>query len=240
MVAGASAGMGLAIAQTLADDGDVVYGLARGLAALEEGAGRQRLSSSRFRPCAVDVTDQGAVSACVDRAVSEGDLDAVIYVAGLNIPGRALGELTAQSWNAVLSAGLTGAFHVVSSALDSLRRSRGQVIFIGSASAVWPNSSGAAYQAAKAGLLAFSRSANFEEHARGVRFTTLSPGLVDTAHLRHRRRPPGPGVLADCLQPDDVARTCLFLLSLPPRAYIPELVLLPTRLQAPGKTDYQY
>lgn len=240
LVAGASAGMGLAIARALVDAGDVVYGLARRLQALEEGAGPDRLSSGHFKPREVDVTDQEAVSACVSQAVTEGDLDAVIYVAGLNVPDRELGKLSCQSWNDVLAASLTGAFYIVSSALSSLRRTCGQVIFIGSASAVWPNSSGAAYQAAKAGLLAFSRAANFEEHGHGVRFTTLSPGLVDTGHLQHRRHPPGPDVLADCLRPEDIAATCQFLLTLPARACIPELVLLPTRLQAPGKTDYQY
>lgn len=240
LVAGASTGMGLAIAQTLVDAGDTVYALARRLNALEDGAGRDRLASGRFRPRAADVTNQAAVAQCVDGALAEGDLDSVIYVAGLNVPQRQLAVLQAQAWEQVILTGLTGAFYVVGRCLESLRRTRGSVIFIGSASAVWPNSSGASYQAAKAGLLAFSRAANFEEHARGVRFTTLSVGLVDTAHLRHRQRPPGPDVLANCLKPEDVARTCQFILSLPERACLPELVLLPTLLQAPGDTDFKY
>jgi NADP-dependent 3-hydroxy acid dehydrogenase YdfG len=69
-----------------------------------------------------------------------------------------------------------------------------------------------------------------------VRFTTIMPGLVDTAILDRRPEPPGAELRARMLQPDDVAAACLFAVSLPARAHVPELTILPTHLQALGRT----
>ena len=69
-----------------------------------------------------------------------------------------------------------------------------------------------------------------------MRFTTIMPGLVDTAILEQRPEPPGAELRAQMLQPDDVAAACLFAVSLPPRAHVPELTILPTDLQALGRT----
>jgi len=119
----------------------------------------------------------------------------------------------------------------------ALRAVRGDIVLIGSVSGSWPDPSGAAYQASKAGLLAFARAAGFEEHGRGVRFTTVLPGIVDTPILDRRPEPPGPEIRAHMLQPEDVAAACLFAVTLPPRAHVPELTILPTALQAVGKTN---
>jgi NADP-dependent 3-hydroxy acid dehydrogenase YdfG len=101
----------------------------------------------------------------------------------------------------------------------------------------WPDVSGSAYQAAKSGLLAFARGAGLEEHSRGVRFTTVLPGVVDTAILDTRPEPPSAELRSHMLQPEDVAAACLFAATLPPRAHVPELTILPTVLQSVGKTN---
>jgi NADP-dependent 3-hydroxy acid dehydrogenase YdfG len=137
----------------------------------------------------------------------------------------------------VVSTNLTGAFNVIHAFLGALRATRGDAILIGSVSGSWPDVSGTAYQAAKAGLLAFARGAALEEHARGVRFTTVLPGLVDTAIVDSRPEPPPAELRAHMLRPEDVAAACLFAASLPPRAHVPELTILPTALQSVGKTN---
>ena len=112
------------------------------------------------------------------------------------------------------------------------------MVLIGSISGSWPDVSGSGYQAAKAGLLAFARGAAFEEHARGVRFTTILPGRgrhadprqparaalggAPRAHARARGRGRGLPVRG---QP---AAAC---------ASVPEITILPTALQAVGKTN---
>ena len=89
-------------------------------------------------------------------------------------------------------------------------------------SALWPDVSGPAYQASKAGVLGFVRAAALEEHHHGVRFTSVLPGMVETELIDKRPVPPTPEVLAQCLQPEDVAATIVFALSLPERACIAE------------------
>ena len=56
----------------------------------------------------------------------------------------------------------------------------------------WPDVSGPAYQATKAGVLAFARGATLEEFDRetGVRFSVVAPGVVDTPLLEQAPRPP--------------------------------------------------
>ncbi len=164
-------------------------------------------------------------------------MDVLVCAAGTNIKERSLEQLTAQGWETILTVNLSGAFHFVRAALPYLRRSRGLVILISSVSGAWPDMSGPAYGASKAGMTQFSRAAGFEEHGNGVRFTSVSPGLVDTPILENRPEPPGEEVLAHALQPGDVAATCLFLATLPERAYVPELTILPTALQALGKSS---
>ncbi|MBV8219572.1 MAG: hypothetical protein JO325_13985 [Solirubrobacterales bacterium] len=70
-----------------------------------------------------------------------------------------------------------------------------------------------------------------------MRFTTVLPGVVDTPLLENRPEPPSPEMRAHMLQPEDVAAACLFAVTLPPRASVPEITILPTALQAVGKTN---
>ena len=82
-----------------------------------------------------------------------------------------------------------------------------------------------------------ARAAGFEEHQNGVRFTSISPGIVDTPILDNRPEPPSKEVRDMSLKPEDVAATCLFLATLPERAYVPELTILPTAIQALGESS---
>ena len=70
-----------------------------------------------------------------------------------------------------------------------------------------------------------------------MRCTAILPGVIDTPILDNRPEPPPPEMRAQMLKAEDIAATVLFAISLPPRAYIPELTILPTALQAIGKTQ---
>jgi hypothetical protein len=60
---------------------------------------------------------------------------------------------------------------------------------------------------------------------------------VDTPILDNRPEPPPREVRDLSLKPEDVAQACFFLATLPERAYVPELTILPTAIQALGKTS---
>ena len=230
LVTGASSGIGLATALAFADAGAHVHAAARRPELIEEAAAGRDVVAHRL-----DVTDRAAVDALAARLAAEGPLHALIAAAGTNLKARRVDQLTPEAFDDLIALNLTGVFNVVTALLGPLRAARGDVVLIGSVSGSWPDRSGATYQASKAAIHAFARGAAFDEE-QGVRFTTIMPGLVDTAILDQRPEPPTAELRARMLHADDVAAACLFAVSLPPRAHVPELTILPTGLQALGRT----
>ncbi len=216
VVTGGNSGIGAAIVELLTEAGATCHAV------------------GRRGPVKVDVSDHGAVRKFVD---SLDRLDILVCAAGDNVTPRRLEEITPEVWDHLLAVNLSGAFYFIHAGLAKLRKSRGDVVLIGSVSGTWPDGSGPAYQASKAGLAALARGAGYEEHMNGVRFSVINPGVTDTPILLKRPVPPPPHVAAAMLHPEDVAEACILLLALPRRAHIPELTILPTRLQAIGKTS---
>ena len=138
-----------------------------------------------------------------------------------------------------MRANLDGVYHCVRAALPALRKAKGVVVIIGSVSGSWPDISGPAYQATKAAVLAFARGATLEEYdaKTGVRFSLVAPGVVDTPILENRPKPPSARGPRDRAKSEDVAEVCAFLCALPPGVHVPELTVLPTALQALGRTS---
>jgi NADP-dependent 3-hydroxy acid dehydrogenase YdfG len=221
LVAGASSGIGLATARAFAELGDTVH-----------AAARREIPEPGVTAHSLDVTDRDAVAAL---AASIGSLDVLVVSAGANIKQRRLRELSHESWDHVVGASLTGAWNLVHAFLDALLASNGTIVLVGSVSGSWPDRSGAAYQAAKAGVLALARGIGWEADGQ-LRATAILPGVVDTAILDSRPEPPDAETRARMLHPEDVAAACVFAAGLPPRAYVPELTILPTALQAIGRT----
>jgi NADP-dependent 3-hydroxy acid dehydrogenase YdfG len=221
VVAGASSGIGLATARAFAACGDTVH-----------AAARRAIEEPGIATHVLDVTDRASVAALASQI---GALDVLVVAAGTNIPRRRLRELTGESWDHLISANLTGTWNVVHAFVEPLLEAHGTVILIGSVSGSWPDRSGPAYQAAKAGVLALARGIGFEADG-ALRVTAILPGVVDTPILDNRPEPPDAETRARMLHAEDVAAACLFVADLPPRAYVPELTILPTALQAIGKT----
>ena len=232
LVIGASSGIGLSTANLFADAGARVHAAARRREAIEEGTEGRGVVSH-----ALDISDGDAVRQVVEEVGESDGIDLLIVAAGMNFPERRLEQLTAEKWDAMISVNLSGAFYAVRAALPYLRASQGLVVLISSVSGSWPDASGPAYQASKAGMTELAHAAGFEEHANGVRFTAVLPGIVDTPILDNRPEPPPKEVRDAALKPDDVAQACLFLATLPPHAYVPELTMVPTAIQALGKTS---
>jgi NAD(P)-dependent dehydrogenase (short-subunit alcohol dehydrogenase family) len=230
-VIGASSGIGLATANLFAEGGATVHAAARRREAIQAGAGGRNITAHTL-----DVSDKDAVWRTVEEVGESDGIDILVIAAGMNFPERRLEQLTAEGWDAMISVNLSGAFYAIRAALPYLRSSSGLVILISSVSGRWPDASGPAYQASKAGMVELAHAAGFEEHVNGVRFTSILPGIVDTPILDNRPEPPPKEVRDAALKPEDVARACLFLATLPPHAYVPELTMVPTAIQALGKT----
>ena len=216
VVTGGGSGIGAAIVDSLTAEGVTCHAI------------------GRRGPVKLDVSDQPGVKRFVD---SLERLDILICAAADQVPGRRLQDLTPEIWDHLINVNLSGAFYFINAGLQKLRAARGDVVLIGSVSGSWPDPSGPAYQASKAGMSALAAAAGFEEHLNGVRFSTIKPGIVDTPIMLKRPVLPPPEVTAAMLKPEDVAEACLMLLKLPRRAHIPELTIVPTRLQSLGKTN---
>jgi len=223
LVVGASSGIGQATATLLVSRGMHVHAIARRAPDVAGTTAR-----------AVDVTDRAAVDAAV---ASIGSIDALVYCAGTNVPERRLGELTPAAWDELLAANLTGAFNLVHASIAKLQAARGDIVIVSSVSARWPDASGPAYQAAKGGLSSFAHAVALEVRAQGIRVCAIEPGMVDTPMMEKRPQLPDAATRAQMLRPEDVAESIAFVLALPKRAAIPELVILPAALQSLGKTS---
>lgn len=81
------------------------------------------------------------------------------------------------------------------------------------------------------------RAAALEELGRGVRFSTILPGAVDTPIMDRRPQPPDAEVRRRMLRAEDVAAAYIFLAGLPDTVHVPELTILPAGLQALGRTS---
>jgi len=233
LVTGATSGIGFATVRVLADEGARVHAIGRRREVLEERV-RPLGRDGSVAVHAVDVTDEESVQRLVTDIGSQHPLDAVVCSAGTNLIERRLDQLTADSWRHLVETNLTGVFTIVHATLRQLRRTRGHVVVLSSVSAAWPDFTGPAYQASKAGVLAFVRGAAVEEHANGVRFTAVLPGMVNTELLDRRPNPPSEQMRALALQPEDVATAIVQVLSLPPRCCVAELTIVPTIMQSVG------
>ncbi len=226
LVAGASSGMGRATALAVAAAGAKVVLAGRNAEALGEVA-----AQSGGLAVPTDATDPVAVDRLVAKALEVfGRIDALVNAVGTNLRQRSLSQLTAESWAMMLQTNLTAAFNLTQAVVPPMRRQGdGLIVHIASVAARKPDMSGVSYQATKAGVAALAHATMEEERQNGIRVTALLPGLTDTPLVLQRPTPPDPAVLARALKPEDVAETCLFLLRLPARAHVAELVLVPSR-----------
>jgi len=232
IIAGASSGMGRATAVAAAAAGATVVVAARKAEALQRVCDQINQNGGQTLAHPADLTAPGAAQALVEAAIAAyGRVDVLINSIGTNLPRRAIAELTNESWAMMMEVNLTSAFHLTQAIMPLFRRQQdGLLIHITSGAAKKADRSGIAYQATKAGVSALAHGAMEEERDQGVRVTVIYPGLTETPLVYQRPTPPTPEVLAKALQPEDVAAACLFVMGLPARAYVPELVLYPSRL----------
>jgi serine 3-dehydrogenase len=226
LIVGASSGIGRAATVLFAREGAKVVAAARREDRLQ--ALKQELAKEQ-RDITVRVADASKPEEMQHLARTIGKIDILVFVAGTNTPDRSMERLSPEIWNTLVEVNLNGAFYATHAVLPSMRSAgAGHLIYISSISGLVPDVSGAAYQAAKRGVVGLAHAIRVEERQNGIRTCVICPGLVDTELLEKRPVKPTPEVLAKALQPEDVAETILFVAKLPPRAVIPELQLMPT------------
>jgi 3-oxoacyl-[acyl-carrier protein] reductase len=182
LVTGASRGIGRAIACRLARDGATV---AVGYATREDAAAEtvRAIEAAGGRAIAVGF-DVGRAEAAAEGVASVaerfGRLDVLVNNAGIAIDGLVL-RYKESDWQRVLETNLTGVFLCTKAALRTMVRARyGRIVNVTSVVAEMGNAGQAAYAAAKAGVIGFTRSVAREVGSRGITANAVAPGLVET------------------------------------------------------------
>lgn len=215
LVTGGSSGIGLAIARMLRDEGYELTLAARKVERLEAAAAELDAASA-----AVDVSDEEACAALVAGHVERcGGLDVLVNCAGVGIAGR-IGDMSTKHFDLQQSVNFRGAFLVTREALPALREARGYVVNLASIAGTIPTPGLAGYGAAKAALIALTRSLDREEAESGVRVTAVCPGFVDTPMAEWTGLPG-----KEMIQPEDCAELVRALLRLSPAARVPVVVI---------------
>ncbi len=234
LVTGAGSGVGRATALALARAGLAVGLAGRRQAALEESAAdiHAAVPHARVVVTAGDVSipeDVLRITGNVEERL--GAIEILVNNAGVNVPARALRELSWADWQRIIEVNLHGCYLCAQAVLPGMRkRGGGTLIHVGSYAARRPGVvAGAAYTAAKAGLAGLSGVINAEESVHGIRSTVITLGEANTPILDLRPHPPSGESRVYAVQPEDVAACIELIARLPARVTIEDIVVAPTR-----------
>ena len=230
-VTGAGSGIGRAAAIALAQEGATVIVSGRREGPLEEVAAAIKAAGGTAVVKAADLTNAAAAGKIADEIRSQFKrLDILVNNAGVNIAKRSMAQLDATGADQVLDGNLTNAFYCVIAALPMMRAQKDGILIHTASMAgrsIGPLS-GAAYAAAKHGVVALSHSINCEECVNGIRSTVVCPGEVATPILDQRPVPVSAEDRARMLQSEDVADLIRYVATLPAHICLNEVWITPT------------
>jgi len=223
LVTGASRGIGRAVALELSRSG---YHVVVNYRSAEEKAGEtvslieaEGGSAEKLR---FDVADSAETRHCLEGLIARRpSLDVLVNNAGITADNLFI-MMPEEDWNAVIQTALSGFYNVTQPVIKAMMKAhRGSVVTMSSLSALVGNRGQTNYSAAKAGLIAASRSLAAEVARLGIRINVIAPGLIRTDMTRdlpqERIREMIP--MRRVGEPEEVAKVVRFLCS-PDASYI--------------------
>jgi NAD(P)-dependent dehydrogenase (short-subunit alcohol dehydrogenase family) len=187
LVTGATRGIGKEIALTLGRAGiRVAVSYRTNRQAAQRVVGTLQSLGSEGLAVPTDVTDPERVKELVSKVARQfGRLDILVNNVGV-FEWKTVMDSTVEEWHAMLASNLYSVFHTSKAALPVMRGQRwGRVINLGSVGAerAFGQAKISAYSAAKAGMVAFSRSLALEEARYGITVNVVNPPIMDDSEL---------------------------------------------------------
>jgi 2-deoxy-D-gluconate 3-dehydrogenase len=186
LVTGGNGGIGLGMAQGLAQAGAAVAIAGRDKA--KNAAALKQLGASAIE-LECDLTDERACRAMVDEAASRlGRLDILVNNAGINIR-KAPQDYSLDEWRRVLDTNLTSAFVAAQAAYPHMKRAgAGKIVNIGSMMSIFGASFAAPYGASKGGIVQLTKALAAAWARDNIQVNAVLPGWIDTELTRRARR----------------------------------------------------
>jgi NAD(P)-dependent dehydrogenase (short-subunit alcohol dehydrogenase family) len=222
LVAGASGGIGQAVAFGLLGAGAEVFMLGRSMARLVQTPAPEN-ARARCHFIVADLTDSGHVERVVADISPKGRLDVLVLSSGIYERSHEPAAFARQ-----MAANVVGPYSLIQHLLPFLIGSKGQVLFINSTQGLKATAGVGQYAATKHAMKAVADSLRDEVNSKGVRVTSVFLGRTATelqrAIFAEEKRPYPPERL---IQPADVAEIVLSLLQLPRTSEATDIILRP-------------
>ncbi|UVJ25863.1 SDR family oxidoreductase [Staphylococcus aureus] len=221
VVTGAGSGIGEAIATLLHEEGAKVVLAGRNKEKLQNVA--NQLSQDSVKVVPTDVTNKEEVDELIKIAQQTfGGLDIVINSAGQMLSSK-ITDYQVDEWDSMIDVNIKGTLYTAQAALPTmLEQSSGHLINIASISGFEVTKSSTIYSATKAAVHTITQGLEKELAKTGVKVTSISPGMVDTAitaayNPTDRKK----------LEPQDIAEAVLYALTQPSHVNVNEITVRP-------------
>jgi 3-oxoacyl-[acyl-carrier protein] reductase len=191
LITGGGGGIGSAVGHRMAAAGMTVVVVDYDHAAAEQVRGEIVAAGGKADALSVDVTQAREVKALVtDVANRFGRIDVLANIAGGSAYTKRIEEFTWAQWKEVIDANLKGTFLMCREVAPIMQRQKsGRILNTASNYGVTGSPLRTPYSAAKAGIIAFTKSLALELAPEGVRVNTVAPGPTDTPRVMSKESP---------------------------------------------------
>ena len=216
LITGSSAGIGLALAEALAQAGAHVILNGRTASKVDAAAQSLKAQGLSVGTSVFDVTNPDSVRAAVDQIEAEGAIDILVNNAGMQHRAP-LEDFPAEAFERLLQTNIASVFHVGQAvARHMIARGRGKIINIASVQTALARPSIAPYTATKGAVGNLTKGMATDWAKHGLNCNAIAPGFIETDMSAAVRNRAG-DKLKDFIpmrrlgQPSDIARVALFL-----------------------------
>ncbi len=240
MVTGAGTGIGRACATALSKAGYAIVLAGRRLETLQESA---KSMSGETLCIATDVTDPKSVTNLFAKTKMKfGRLDVLFNNAGMSAPGINLEDLTPQQWLDVVNVNLSAVFYCTQEAFKMMKDQfprGGRIINNGSISAQAPRPDSAPYTATKHAITGLTKSTSLDGRKYDIACGQIDIGnaATDMTSRMTEGVPQADGSLKPepRMNVEDVARSIVFMASLPLDSNVLTMTVMATKMPLVGR-----